>query len=215
MIIKKILLDLRTYFSIHWKNKKRFPECVLESAIPKNIKIDSGTVIKKNCIISNEIKSIGKHVYIGDGAKIFNCSHIDNYSCISHDVKIGLDNHKLDGLSINPKFNQMEKSSPTIIGADVLISANAVVMSGIKLGNGCVVGANSFVNKDVPPYAIFAGSPAKLIRYRFDDKEIQKKLISKWWERDICEVKDLVLKKPKIENLVFELKNRNHGKKPS
>ena len=189
MIIKKILLDLRTYFSIHWKNKKRFPECALESFIPKNTNIDMGTVIKKNCIISNDIESIGKHVYIGNGTKILNCSHIDNYSCISHDVKIGLDNHKLDGLSINPKLNQMEKSSPTIIGADVLISANAVIMSGIKLGNGCVIGANSFVNKDVPAYAIFAGSPAKLIRYRFDDKEIQKKLISKWWLKELEEIK--------------------------
>jgi virginiamycin A acetyltransferase len=189
VIIKKILLDVRTYFSIHWKNKKRFPECALESFIPKNINIDMGTVIKKNCIISNEIKSIGKHVYIGDGAKILNCSHIDNYSCISHDVKIGLDNHQLDSLSINPKLNHMKKSQPTIIGADVLISANAVIMSGIKLGHGCVIGANSFVNQDVPPYAIFAGSPAKFIRYRFDNKEIQKKLKTKWWLMELEEIK--------------------------
>lgn len=188
MIIKKILFDLRTYFSIHWKNKKRFPECFLESFIPKHTLIDVGTVIKKNCIISNDIKSIGKHVYIGNGTKILNCARIDNYSCISHDVKIGLDNHQLNGLSINPKLNRMKKSSPTIIGADVLISANVVIMSGIKLGHGCVIGANSFVNRDIPPYAIFAGTPAKLIKYRFDDEEIKEKLKSKWWLKDLKEI---------------------------
>ncbi len=189
MIIKKLLLDLRTYFSIHWKNKTRFPECTLESFVPKNTNIDKGTVIKKNCFISDEIKSIGKHVYIGDGTKILNCSLIDNYSCISHDVKIGLDNHQLDGLSVNPKLNKMEKSSPIIIGADVLISANVVIMSGLKLGHGCVIGAHSFVNQDIPPYAIFAGTPAKLIRYRFDDDEIQDRLRSKWWLKELEELK--------------------------
>ena len=211
MVIKKILLDFRTYFSIHWKNKKRFPECDLDSFIPKNTKIDIGTVIKKNCIISNEIKSIGKHVYIGDGTKILNCSHIGNYSCISHDVKIGLDNHQLNGLSINPKLNQMEKSSPTIIGADVLISANVVIMSGLKLGNGCVIGANSFVNQDIPPYAIAVGSPAKVKKYRFRDKDIEILLRSKWWEIDISEIKGQLFKNPKTENLIFELNKRIKG----
>ena len=65
-----------------------------------------------------------------------------------------------------------------------MISANAMIMSGITIGNGAVIGAGAFVNKDVPPYAIVAGTPAKIIRYRFDEKTIDKLQKSQWWNKN-------------------------------
>src|SRR5690606_2199059 len=118
---------------------------------------------------------------------------IGNFSCISHNAKIGLDNHKLNALSINPLFYDERKGivkndfskelKPTIICSDVLISANASILSGLKLSVGCIVGANSFVNRDVPPYAIVAGTPAKIIGYRFQPDLIEELLKTKWWEK--------------------------------
>ena len=117
---------------------------------------------------------------------------------ISHDVKIGLENHKLDSLGTSPIFysrqrgwtdvNYLEKQMPAIICDDVLISANALVMSGVTIGTGAVVGAGAFVNKDVPPYAIVAGVPAKIIRYRFDEATIESLLKSEWWKMDKTEL---------------------------
>ncbi len=68
------------------------------------------------------------------------------------------------------------------IGHDVWIGANAVLGRGISLGHGCVVAANAVVTRDVPPYAIVGGNPARLIRFRFDEGVIARLLESRWWE---------------------------------
>lgn len=67
------------------------------------------------------------------------------------------------------------------IGNDVWIGSDAKIMSGVTIGDGAVIGANSLVTKDVPPYAIVGGNPAKVIKYRFDEETITKFLEIKWW----------------------------------
>ena len=69
-------------------------------------------------------------------------------------------------------------------GNDVWIGRGAFIKNGLTLGDGCGIGARSVVTKDVPPYAIVAGNPAKLIRYRFSEDIIEKLLELKWWELD-------------------------------
>lgn len=205
-MLSQLIFDIKTYLSVNYKNKKRFPNSTVLSYIPKNVAIGSQCNIRKGVYISSTIKSIGNGTYIGDGTEILNCEKIGNYCSISHDVKIGLDNHSLTGLSTSPLICKMEKNNATMIEHDVLISANVVVMSGVKLGIGSVVGANSFVNKDVPPYAIVAGSPAKLIRYRFDEQNIEKLLASKWWEKSFNSLKKL---KGGFSDINLLLKNLN------
>jgi serine acetyltransferase len=77
---------------------------------------------------------------------------------------------------------------------DVWIGAKATVMSGIKIGNGAVVAAGSVVTKDVPPYAIVAGNPAKIVKYRFDESQIEKLLQISWWNWDEGKIRDNAMK---------------------
>ena len=67
------------------------------------------------------------------------------------------------------------------IGNDVWIGRNVIIISGVKIGDGSVIGAGSVVTKDVPPYAIAAGNPAKIVRMRFDEETIKKLLKIEWW----------------------------------
>lgn len=79
-----------------------------------------------------------------------------------------------------------ESKPPIRIGNDVWIGDSAMLMDGIVIGDGAVVAADAVVTKDVPPYAIVGGVPAKLIRYRFEDqKTIQSLLDAKWWDQPI------------------------------
>jgi len=93
------------------------------------------------------------------------------------------------------------------IGNDVWIGMHVSILSGVTIGDGAVVGAYSVVAKDVPPYAIVAGNPAKLIRYRFDQKTIEQLLKLKWWDWPIEEIKKNVhlLCSPDISNFLNEV----------
>lgn len=100
---------------------------------------------------------------------------------------------------------------PVIIGNDVWIGCNVTILDGLKIGDGAVIGAGSVVTKDIPPYAIAAGVPAKILRYRFDKRTIKELLELKWWELDDEEIKKLpfddideCIKKLKI------IKNQSH-----
>ena len=72
-----------------------------------------------------------------------------------------------------------------IIKNDVWFGYNSLVRNGVTIGNGAIIGANSFVVKDVPDYAIVAGNPAKIVKMRFDEKNIASLLEIAWWDWDI------------------------------
>ena len=76
-------------------------------------------------------------------------------------------------------------SRPVIIGEKAWLCEQSTIMPGVKIGNGAIIGANSVVTKDVPPYAIVGGVPAKVIRYRYDEETIRFLLDLKWWNKDV------------------------------
>lgn len=96
-----------------------------------------------------------------------------------------------------------------VIGNDVWIGAKSTIMSGIKISDGVVVGAGSTVTKDVPPYAIVAGNPAKIIKYRFSEDIIEQLLQIKWWEWDENKIKEnaMLMWSPNIEIFIKKFKN--------
>ena len=86
----------------------------------------------------------------------------------------------------------MPYKGDTIIGNDVWIGQNAVILPGVHIGDGAIIGANSVVGSDVEPYTIIAGNPAKPIRKRFDDELISLMLKWKWWDKTIEEIDALI-----------------------
>lgn len=80
----------------------------------------------------------------------------------------------------------------TVIGNDVWIGAQAIIKQGVRIGNGAVIGANSFVNKDVEPFSIVVGSPAKLLKYRFDEDVREAIVKSGYWDKNPEEAKQIL-----------------------
>lgn len=115
---------------------------------------------------------------------------IGKYCSIAGGVIIGSDNHPLDYVTTSPRLllplyknNSISRFFPIEIGHDVWIGHNAIILpKGGCIGTGAVIGAGAVVTKDVPPYAIVAGVPAKIIRYRYPLETRMALLNSKWWE---------------------------------
>jgi acetyltransferase-like isoleucine patch superfamily enzyme len=113
----------------------------------------------------------GDYVYVGPQSQLPPHVHVGNYSSLSARVAIVGADHNYDSPGVPIVFSGRPPSCVTTIGADVLIGHGAILLRGITIGNGAVVGAGSVVTKDVVPYAIVAGTPAKILRYRFDERE--------------------------------------------
>ena len=99
----------------------------------------------------------------------------------------------------------------TVIGNDVWIGQNAVILPGVHVGDGAIIGANSVVGSDVAPYTIVIGNPAKVLRKRFDDEELINLLLYfKWWDKSIEEINSLIpiLTCSDIQKVKVELKKR-------
>lgn len=145
---------------------------------------------------------IGKNTYLGSPVRIFSDkTEIGAFCSISWDVNIGTTQHPLNWLSthiftysVRPDLYSIKVPSgnlksfecikPVMVGNDVWIGCDVTILDGVKIGDGAVIGAGAIVTKDVPPYAIVAGIPAKIIRYRFDEQTIKELLELKWWELD-------------------------------
>jgi acetyltransferase-like isoleucine patch superfamily enzyme len=184
------------YFKILYAYK--FPNSVIYSGVKicKQSKIGKKTVLFDNVKLINS--NIGAYTYIQKNTDIYD-SEIGNFCSIASNVQIGLGFHPMDFISTSPifydcsqplpefftnnKFN-IDNSQRVIIGSDVWIGVSSIIKSGITIGVGSVIGAGSIVTKDVPPYSIVVGVPAKIIKYRFDNDLIAQLIESKWWELD-------------------------------
>lgn len=126
-------------------------------------------------------------------------TRIGRYVSIAQNVQLGLGTHPLDMLSTSPAVYGKKgghdqgdlRFPPCVVDSDVWIGASSIILSGIHIGTGAVVAAGAVVTKDVPPYAIVGGVPARIIRYRFTPDVIKKLLASCWWDLPDAEIKKL------------------------
>ena len=101
--------------------------------------------------------------------------------------------YTLEGWDMEPpRADDLPFKGDTVIGNDVWIGQNAVILPGVQIGDGAIIGANSVVGSDVAPYTIVAGNPARMLRKRFDDEMVALLLAFKWWEKPIEEINRLI-----------------------
>ena len=184
--------------------------------------------------IQNPNITVGDFTYIADSE--FE-NHVTNFYPWSRDkliigkfcqIAAGVEfvmndaNHQMSAVSTFPFYTMsgwdMEAPSTldmpfkgnTVIGNDVWIGQNAVILPGVSIGDGAIIGANSVVGSNVDPYTIVAGNPAKVLRKRFDEELIDLMLRFKWWDKSVDEINSLIplLTCSDLEKVREELKAR-------
>ena len=175
-------------FEYYWSKiiKKLKGVAVKNSLIHKTSKLEAGTQFINS--------SMAKHSFCGYDCDINSCE-IGSFTSISSNVIIGGGMHPLSWVGTSPVFYEGRDSVKTkfskhtrenikknIIGLDVWIGQNVMIKQGVSIGTGAVIGMGSIVTKDVEPYTIVAGNPARLIRPRFNEDTIENLLKSIWWE---------------------------------
>jgi acetyltransferase-like isoleucine patch superfamily enzyme len=176
-----------SYFILRFIKKIK-GSAIINSSIDQRSKIESG------CQIVNV--KMEKHSFCGYDCSIINCQ-IGKYCSISNRVIIGGGMHPIDWVSTSPvfykgkdsvktKFSTFERPEPkmTRIGNDVWIGEGVMIKQGVVIGDGAIIGMGSIVTKNVDPYTIVAGNPAKVIRKRFSEEVIEGLISIQFWNID-------------------------------
>ncbi len=142
---------------------------------------------------------LGDYSYVGRD-NVVAYTEIGKFTCLGPEVIVGLPKHPSQGfISAHPAFYSTAKQAQFTfvdsmlfdefdkvrIGHDVWIGTRAIVMGGVTIGNGAIIGAGAVVTKDVPSYAVVAGIPARVLRYRFEPEQIDMLEKIEWWNRDL------------------------------
>ncbi|MDP9592420.1 UNVERIFIED_ORG: acetyltransferase-like isoleucine patch superfamily enzyme [Shinella zoogloeoides] len=191
--------------------RKLQPVAVFRSTIDPTSKLGSGSQFYRS--------RMDRHSYCGYDCQI-TYAEIGAFVSIANWVTIGGGRHPMDWAGMSPvffagrdnagkKFAEHEREQPKkiTIGHDVWIGHGAIILPGVTIADGAVVGAGSVVTKPVPPYAVVAGNPARLIRYRFPEDIRARLLKSQWWtlsEADLAKYAPLI---PDVESFLSAIEN--------
>lgn len=188
---------------------------VAKSKIGSNVIINMNTAVKyselhdfvclhQNCKIS--YTTIGSYTYVAKSTEISK-TNIGKFCSIGSEVIIGLGKHPINFISTSPVFYSASKKQLGFsftdeqlydeyqnckIGNDVWIGTRVLILDGVTVGDGVIIAANSVVTRDVEPYSIIGGSPAKLIRKRFDEQTIKILQESEWWNWNVTSIRERI-----------------------
>ena len=176
-------------------NAVRFSSAQVDAdcRIDRRTQLGERVHVLDHCILNNV--SIDQYSYIGRNSLIQNAA-IGAYCSIANDVMIGMGNHPVDHFSTSPLFYRVRNTfglslvkqdmnfaeyQPIKVGNDVWIGCRATVLDGVTIGDGAIIAAGAVVTKDVAPYAIVGGVPARVIRSRFSEETAANIASSQWW----------------------------------
>lgn len=172
------ILEITVYNPLH-KTRIYSARASLKAIYGKHVSIGKGSVVSDNV-------EIGDHSYVNEHSWIENCT-IGKWCSISDHVWICPAEHRLDRILSHPIMGN-KKTLRVTIGNDVLISYNVTVLEGVTIGNGAVIGAGAVVTKDVAPYSIVGGGPARLLKMRFPEDIIVQISELDLYSKDISEI---------------------------
>ena len=153
-------------------------------------------------IADSEFESHVTHMYEWNGDNLI----IGKFCQIASGVEFVMNgaNHQMNAVSTYPFYtlegwdmkppeaSDLPLKGDTVIGNDVWIGQNAVILPGVHIGDGAIIGANSVVGSDIEPYTVVIGNPARQLRKRFDDELIDIMLKFRWWDKSIEEINELI-----------------------
>lgn len=201
--------------------KKEINYISKEAKVGKNTKLNApvrlvGTAnVKHSC-------DVGNYTFINSGTTLFPGTKMGKFCSIGKNCELGAFDHPTTWLSSSAvqynlklhfpdyveDFDQKKIVRPkeTIFGNDVWVGSLAVVKRGLNIGDGAIIAGGSVVVRDVPPYAIVGGVPAKVLKYRFEEETIEDLMNLQWWDMDVEDLKDISF--DDIDKAIEELKTK-------
>lgn len=188
---KKIYPRTGDQETIYLKSVITDPSIIVGDYTMYNDFVNDPTLFEKNNVlyhypINHDKLYIGKFCSIACGARfLFNSANHSLNSLSTYPFPLFFEEW---GLSISHVTDAWDNKGDIVIGNDVWIGYEAVILAGVKIGDGTIIGTRSVVTKDVPPYTIVGGVPAKPIRKRFSDDTIAALLAERWWDWPIDKI---------------------------
>lgn len=205
-----MIATLRNFLAKRWLKKRGIKLSHGPRPIPRGSRLilETGTSINVEVMRFRDLR-IGGMTYIRSDSELLNVSYIGRFCSISNNVILGQERggpgHSLSSVCTNPFVLETGISPSTYstppaaeIGHDVWIGRDVMVMEGVRIGTGAVIAARSIVTRDVPAYAIVAGSPARIIRYRHPPQLATRLVESRWWEIGPEALKRLPMDNPEL-----------------
>jgi acetyltransferase-like isoleucine patch superfamily enzyme len=177
----------------------KFPRCHIATPyIAGNVTLGQGCSLSRGVELGPGV-TLGDWSYVNSGTLIAS-GRIGRFCSVGSLCQIGMPNHPMDFLSTSPKlygpanvFDDGQQwdhyAEPPEIGSDVWIGAHAFVRQGVRVGSGAVIAAGAVVVKDVPAFAVVAGVPARVMRYRFSSQTIGRILENPWWDMPVTSLR--------------------------
>ena len=190
--LRRLVGPLRSW--VYWQIMNQVRDTRVEGmGVSPRARIGRRAIVRRGSEVGADVV-LGDFSYISGPRSYVEAARIGKFCSIARQVVIGPGNHDLSGVTTHPfpvspdcgglatSAKQETQKAPPIIGNDVWIGMNAIVMRGVTIGDGAVVAANSVVTRDVEPYTIVGGVPARLLKRRFPPEIAESLQRSQWWD---------------------------------